>query len=260
MNLLTPNTNCGPLFGRQLGGIVTVQGASPASNIANKLAADVHGGTLQPGDMFPSERNLCERFGVGRSIVRDGMTILQGMGLADHSKGRRPRVAEPKLSRVMMAASDAAQFFFKDNEGRAHLQQARLFLETSMVRFAVENASNAQIAKMVSAIEECDANLDDIAAFRNADVKFHHALAEVPGNPIFVALHETFVDRLMKGAPIHKDSIAHNRTSNAGHKDVLSAVLAKDSEAAVRSLTSHLIRNYEFNFRQSLTNEAKENS
>tara|TARA_B110000091_G_scaffold210543_1_gene253546 strand:+ start:175 stop:957 length:783 start_codon:yes stop_codon:yes gene_type:complete len=260
MNLLTPNMDCGPLYGHQPGGIVTVQGASSASNIANKLAADVHDGALQPGDMFPSERDLCERFGVGRSIVRDGMTILQGMGLADHSKGRRPRVAEPKLSRVMLAASDAAHFFFKDNEGRAHLQQARLFLETSMVRFAVENASNAKIAKMVSAIEECEANLDDIAAFRIADVKFHRALAEVPGNPIFVALHETFVDRLMKGAPIHEDSVAHNRASNAGHRNILSAILAKDSEAAVQALTSHLIRNYEFHFQQSLNNEAKEYS
>jgi DNA-binding FadR family transcriptional regulator len=221
---------------------------------------DVHSGALLPGDMFPTERHLCERFGVGRSIVRDGMTILQGMGLADHSKGKRPRVAEATLSRVMLAASDAAQFFFKDNEGRAHLQQARLFLETSMVRFAVENASNAQIAKMVSAIEACDDGLTDIAAFRIADVRFHRALAEVPGNPIFVALHETFVDQLMKGAPIRDDYLGHNRTSNAGHKEILSAIVAKDSEAAVRSLTSHLVRNYEFSFQQSLTNEAKEYS
>lgn len=228
---------------------------STASNIANELAGDIHSGLLRPGDMFPSERSLCGRFGVGRSIVRDGMTILHGMGLADHAKGMRPRVAVPKLSRVMLGASDAAQYFFKDNEGRAHLQQARLFLETSMVQYAVQNASNAQIAKMVGAVEECDANLDNIAGFRNADVKFHRALAEVPGNPIFVALHETFVDRLMKRAPIEDNLLAHNQISNEGHKEIVSAILAKDSGAAVRSLTEHLVRNYETFLHRSLINK-----
>lgn len=233
---------------------------SPASHIASELAADVHDGTLRAGEMFPSERDLCERFGVGRSIVRDGMTILQGMGLADHSRGKRPRVAEPTLAGVMSSASDAAQHFFNDAEGRAHLQQARLFLETSMIRFAVENASNAQIAKMVGAIEECDACLNDVAGFRSADVKFHRALAEVPGNPIFVALHEAFVDRLMKGAPIQDDLKKHNRTSNEGHKQIISAILAKEPDAAVKALTAHLVRNYESYLHRSLASEATENS
>lgn len=231
---------------------------SPAAHIANSLAADVHNGVLRPGEMFPSERDLCERFGVGRSIVRDGMTILQGMGLADHSKGKRPRVGEPTLSRVMLAASEAAQFFFEDSEGTAHLQQARLFLETSMVRYAVEQASNAQIAKMVSAVEACEANLNDLAAFRQADAKFHRTLAEIPGNPIFVALHETFVERLMKGAPIRDEFATHNQASNAGHKQIITALLAKDAEGAVQALTLHLTRNYESNFHRSLANRVAE--
>ncbi len=235
-----------------------MQGPNLASHIASELAVEVHNGMLRAGDMYPSERDLCERFGVGRSIVRDGMAILQGMGLTDHSKGKRPRVTQPTLAGAMSTASDATQFFFKDAEGRAHLQQARLFLETSMVRFAAEKASSAQIAKMVGAIEECDANLDDVAGFRSPDVKFHRALAEVPGNPIFVALHEAFVDRLMRGAPIQDDHTKHNRTSNAGHKEVISAILAKDADAAVESLTAHLVRNYESELHRSLASEAKE--
>lgn len=258
MKLLTPNTNFGLLYECESSGVGDVGSENQAAHIANTLAVDVHAGDLKPGDMFPSERDLCDRFGVGRGIVREGMTILQSMGLADHSKGKRPRVAEPTLSRVMMAASDAAQFFFKDNEGLAHLQQARLFLETSMVRFAAENASNAQIAKMMSAIEECDANLSYIEAFRIADVKFHRALSEVSGNPIFVALHETFVDRLMKGAPIRVDFLAHNKTSNAGHKEILSAIVAKKSDVAEQALKAHLTRNYDFSFQNSLTSKSKE--
>ncbi len=223
-----------------------------ASSIATVLAGDVHSGKLVAGEMFPSERDLCVRFGVGRNVVREATTILQGMGLANLSKGKRPRVATPTLGRVILAASEAARFFFTDTEGRAHLEQARLFLETSMVRYAVKHATNAQIARMVSAVEDCEANLGDIEGFRVADVKFHRALAEVPGNPIFVALHETFVERLMKNRPMHDDFEAHNKLSNAGHRETMTALLAKDAEAAVTALTQHLTRNYETIFHQTL--------
>ncbi len=252
--LLTPKIGCGFLKQMLNMRILSMNGDISAAQIAKSLAADVRDRTLCPGDMYPSERELCDRFGVGRSIIRDSMTILQGMGLADHSKGKRPRVATPSLSRVMVGASEAAQFFFNGNEGKAHLDQARLFLETSMLRYAAEHATNAQIGKMVNAIEECDASLADVAAFRLADVKFHRALAEVPGNPIFVALHETFVEQLMKSQHVRDNFEEHNTISNAGHKEIVNSLLANDEDAAVQALTLHLTRNYETKFHQTLAN------
>lgn len=223
-----------------------------ATDIAKALAADVHDGALLPGDMFPSERDLCDRFGVGRNIVRNAFTNLQAMGLMDHSRGRRPRVAAPTLSRVMSGVSEAARFFFAGAEGPAHLEQARLFLETSLLRYAVGHATNVHIARMVAAIEECEANLDNRIAFRNADVKFHRVLAEVPGNPIFVALHEAFVERLMKGRKTPNDFKDHIRRSNDEHKEIVSALLDKDADRAEEVLTRHLARNYASHFRQAL--------
>lgn len=223
-----------------------------ASQIAKTLAADVHGGKLKVGDMFQSERELCERFGVGRNMVRESMTILQGMRLTDHSKGKRPRVVAPTLTRVMATVSEASEFFFMGNEGEAHLEQARLFLETSMLRYAVQHSTNAQIAKMISAIEECEKYIDDVAAFRVADAVFHRTLAEVPGNPIFVALHETFVERLMKNAPVPEDHLTHNKESNAGHREIMTALFDKNADAAVDALTQHLTRNYESKLQHTL--------
>lgn len=224
--------------------------AISASQIAKILANDVRNGTLKVGEMFQSERELCKRFSVGRNAIRESMTILQAMSFADHSKGKRPRVASPTLARLMAGMSESAQFFFADNEGKAHLEQARLFLETSMLRYAITNATNAQIGKMISAIQECDENLGDVGAFREADVKFHRALAEVPGNPIFVALHETFVEQLMKNRDVPEDFEARNRASNSDHKAIMNALLAKDADKAVEVLTFHLIRNYGSNFHQ----------
>src|SRR4051794_23005053 len=59
----------------------TMAATIDGSEIARLLAEDVHSGILQPGDMIPSERDLCARFGVGRTVVRDAVTTLEAMKL-----------------------------------------------------------------------------------------------------------------------------------------------------------------------------------
>ena len=231
--------------------------ANTASAIARRMAADVHSGTYRPGEMFPSERHLCEEFKVGRNVVREAFTILQGMGLTDHAKGKRPRVVAPTLSKVMEGMGESAQFFFSGSAGLAHLEQARLFLATSLLRYTTVHATNAQIAKLVEAIDACEAGVDDIAAFRAADVAFHRALAEVPGNPIFVALHDTFVEKLMMNRAVLPDFETRNRTSNAEHRKIVSAILDKDADKAVEVLSQHLTRNYGTYFRLALEHGAE---
>ncbi len=61
-----------------------------AASIARLIASDVHAGVHRPGDMLPPERDLCDRFGVGRNVIREALTILQGMGLIDAGKGQAP--------------------------------------------------------------------------------------------------------------------------------------------------------------------------
>ena len=220
--------------------------------IARTLAADIHSGAFKPDEMLPSERHLCERFSVGRNVIREALTILQGMGLTDHSKGKRPRVNTPTLAKVMAGVGDAAQFFFSGSEGMAHLEQARLFLETSMLRYTTVHATNAQVARLLEAIDHCEAQMDEVEGFREADVQFHRVLADIPGNPIFTALHDTFVEQLMKSRAVLPDYKKRNRVSNSEHRLILAAILDQDADTAVEVLTRHLTRNYGTYFRLAL--------
>jgi GntR family transcriptional regulator, sialic acid-inducible nan operon repressor len=226
--------------------IGTVEGnvTQGAASIADILAQEIHAGLLEVGGMLPSERALCERFGVGRGTIREAVKHLESMRLLELRKGYRPRVVYPTLTQLLSSISEATSLFFRGTEGGAHMEQARLFLETSVVRYAAESATAAQIGKMVAAIEKADRCIDDLPSFRNADVEFHRALAEVPGNPIFIALHDAFVGGLMRARPGPRDVVSHNRRSNDEHKGVVQAIIAHDADAAVSVLTRHLTRNY----------------
>ena len=237
-------------FGLSLGGSQAL--AHTASSIGRSLAADIHSGRYQPSEMLPSERDLCEEYAVGRNVIREAITILQGMGLVDQSKGKRPRVVSPTLSKVIEGVGQAAQYFFSGSEGLAHLEQARLFLETSLLRYATEHATNAQVGKLIEAIEVCEQGIGEVDAFRDADVQFHRVLAEIPGNPIFVALHDTFVGRLMKNRALLPDIETRNAISNQEHREMVAAILDKDSDRAVEILTEHLSRNFGTYFRLAM--------
>ncbi len=223
-----------------------------AAYISAQIAKEIHTGSLAPGNMLPSERELCERFEVGRNVVREALTILQSMGLTENPKGKRPRVIAPTLDKLMGSVGETAKYFFQGSEGKAHLEQARLFLETSMIRYAVEHATNAHIGRMVEAIERCEAALNDPQQYQDADVSFHRILAEIPGNPIFIALHETFVKQLMKSRPMLENFAEKSKAGNEEHRQIVRAIIDKEPDKAVAALTKHLTRNYGAYFRQAL--------
>jgi DNA-binding GntR family transcriptional regulator len=56
----------------------------------------------------------------------------------------------------------------------------------------------------------------------------------------------------MKNAPIRDEFARHNRASNIGHKEIMTAILAKDADKAVNALSAHLTRNYGTSFHRTL--------
>ena len=59
----------------------------------------ISSGLLKPGDMLPSEMELCQTFSISRSTVRQAIGRLEEEGLVQRHQGKGSFVAEPKLHR-----------------------------------------------------------------------------------------------------------------------------------------------------------------
>lgn len=56
-------------------------------------------GMMSPGDLLPSEAELCKNLGISRSTVRQAIGALEDEGLVVRKQGRGTFVAEPKMRR-----------------------------------------------------------------------------------------------------------------------------------------------------------------
>src|SRR5690349_18760873 len=57
--------------------------------IVDQIKALVREGKLATGDRLPSERDLCQRFGVSRVTVREALRVLEANGLIEIRVGAR---------------------------------------------------------------------------------------------------------------------------------------------------------------------------
>ena len=69
------------------------------SQLVSIVNRNISAGTLEPGDLLPSEAELCKTFNISRSTVRQAIGALETEGLVVRKQGRGTFVAEPKMRR-----------------------------------------------------------------------------------------------------------------------------------------------------------------
>jgi GntR family transcriptional regulator, sialic acid-inducible nan operon repressor len=208
-----------------------------------RLKALIISGELEPGDEMPSERDLMARFGVGRPAIREAMQALAKMGLVAISHGERAKVLELTARSIFRQMDDSAKIMLsKSSDSLEHLKSARIFFERGMVREAAQKATEADVQKLRGLLERQRASLGNADAFISADMKFHTAIAEISGNPIYVAVSEAMLGWLKE---YHTEMLiwtGKEKYTLAEHEDIIRCLEARDADAAEQSLVKHLER------------------
>jgi DNA-binding FadR family transcriptional regulator len=200
-------------------------------------------GELQPGDEMPSERELMERFGVGRPAIREAMQALANMGLVAISHGERAKVLKLTAKSLFRQVDVAAKIMLSSSEDSLeNLKSARIFFERGMVREAAAKATAEDVARLRATLDEQRRNLGQAEPFIGADMKLHTQISGISGNPIYVAVSEAMLGWLKE---YHTEMLiwtGKEKYTLAEHEEIIDRIAAHDPEGAEEAMVKHLER------------------
>jgi len=210
--------------------------------ITEQLKAFIADGQLKPGDKLPSTKELSDRFGVGRSTMREALSALKAMGLIEIRQGGGCRVLDPAESAY---APPELQTLRMNRDTLLHLLEARQSIEVSHAQVAAEKRTDEDIARMKRIVEEMEGALGNDEEGERTDVEFHAALAAMTHNPILISLFESIVGQLelaireVRRVELYANRLVAERLLKE-HKAIFRAVAAGDGDEAARQMRRHL--------------------
>lgn len=167
---------------------MTGKTSSPAGRVFQRVVDHVQNaiatGELKPGDRLPSERELVEQFGIGRTSVREALRVLENMGLV-RSQPRDPRGPLVLPVSVEPVRRSIAMLTFGGALGLAELVQFRMITDASANLLAAARRTDEHLLALERNMVRMRACLDrGYAEFSRADLEFHELIAEAGGNTL----------------------------------------------------------------------------
>jgi len=169
--------------------------------IADQVKDAILDGHLKPGERLPSERDLCDMFGVGRPTVREALRVLDNMGLIEIGAGvKGSTVKDVDITQYMEAVRENFAHLIKVNEETIRdLWEVRKYIELGISLTAADRATRQDFDKLRECIHRMEACGSDTRAYFQIAVEFHKHMAKATQNKIFYILWGMFQDILMKG-------------------------------------------------------------
>ena len=177
---------------------------------------------LAPGERI-DEKQLCERFGISRTPLREALKVLAAEGLIELIPNRSPRVAP----------------ITRENVGE--LFDVMAWLERYAGELAaahVEEKDVQRLRKHLGQMERLHDRKDRFEYFR-MNGQFHRSLVELSGNSVLVGTYATLASQIQRARYVAIHSQSHWDRGIKEHRDILEALEARDGERLGQLLMEH---------------------
>ncbi|MCW2496503.1 GntR family transcriptional regulator, partial [Jatrophihabitans sp.] len=144
-----------------------------AEGLAAQIESDIEVAGWPVGETLGSEIELCQRYGVGRGVLREAIRLLEHYSVARMKTGRGGGlvVCEPDVGVV---ARGAALLLRRMRVRPEHLIEARRTIEMTCVRVAAEEIDEFGVQRLRTSLAyEPDLTGRDMRSSRHEAGRFH---------------------------------------------------------------------------------------
>jgi GntR family transcriptional repressor for pyruvate dehydrogenase complex len=194
-------------------------------------------GDVQPGEYLPSRKELAARFGVGISTVHEAIQALTALGLVASHPGKGTWVREDALDTLI----HPAEFESRMGELDARLvHEARSVIEVALTELAAQRATPEDVERIWDALAAMEAAEQETAAFVEADLGFHLAVAKAGKNGLleqFYHLSRKLLSKVVadwvREPGVREESIRNQRV-------IAQAIKQRDPQQARQAAFDHM--------------------
>jgi GntR family transcriptional repressor for pyruvate dehydrogenase complex len=221
-----------------------VQKTSLSDGILEQITGLIARGVLKPGDRIPSEKQLCQQLGVGRTSVREALRSLSVMGILESHAGDGTFVSANR-DRYLERAFQWGLLL--DRKVVEDLVETRLILESQTSYLAARKATDEDLEELEQAIQGMEESVADLPRYLEHDLRFHLRIAQATQNHILETLLSTIRGYLQiwvqetLSAPDANNSIPRATLSVSQHKQILCALKKHQAEEARRAMREHIL-------------------
>jgi GntR family transcriptional repressor for pyruvate dehydrogenase complex len=207
-----------------------------SERVLDRIQKSIIDRTFLPGCLLPSEKEMSEEYGVGKSSVREAVKMLQVLGVVNSEQGKGTflrksigtQILKPLLYDLMLQQSNAHELY-----------EFRMMFDIAYHRMAIPKASeeDKQLAKLrfVEYKSLFEANIP----VSTADMAFHKVILDATRNPFVIKIGMLVMDLCtpyLKGS----DSI-HNDVVMDSHEEILKIFCSGDSSNLEKAIVGSMI-------------------
>ena len=196
---------------------------------------------LRPGDVLPTETELCENLGVSRSSVREAIRSLSNLDIVVVRHGRGTFVGNMSLDAMVESLVFRGVLIPGDDlQALREVVEVRQALDMSMAERIVDGLRGTADPNLHALVEQMVQSAREGQTFPKQDRHFHTELLEHVGNSLvgqlvtaFWDVHTAVMPRLGLSLPADLEQTAQ------AHGDMLRAAEAGDVEAFRAAVVDH---------------------
>ena len=207
--------------------------------VAAQLADQITQGRWQVGEKLPSENELCNTLGIGRSTLREALKSLAFVGMIRMRPGEGTYVAGSSRYLSNRILGDGRLTTEKQLDDVA---EARLILETELAALAAERAEPADLDRLEALLGDMRRKLEtgEGRQYAHLDVEFHLAIAKASKNMVLLELLTAMRAVLQEWIVKSQELPGVAASAQTGHAKILEALRQRSPEKARRAMRAHL--------------------
>lgn len=197
-----------------------------------------------PGERLPSERELSERFGVGRGVVREALSVLESLRYLI----RKPNSGVYLSPKPEHASLETLTLFSElgislTTDKLLEALEVRRIVELQAVELACTRRTDEDMALLDSIVDRFDASVEGShESTADLDYEFHMALFQAAHNSVLTQMvYPFYLMSAHRRATFFVDKV-RSAGSNAQHRELVECVRNRDAKKGQQVMGAHIGR------------------